>query len=401
MLTKVLSHSLTRSWAGPLTSTMLTTTANEFRPNVGTSSHATEDLQPNEAINKRQRVAPPTVLSASVKQPLPYKTYALWRHSSGGESNGSGIRQLGTSRGRWTQQAVRGNKSWRGKFSARGGDRHTTNSPTWNHLPFSAKAPPTNTQFPVAANPLIFKPYKPDRPNPPPHPRPPVDPPLTTKSLTISHSQPPATSSSIMEQLTTKHPPELNTSTAKSPAPPNAQQGTPQHTEAPKQPLKFKHINLAPKSLPQTFSEQPTIPPPILKRSSPSPVIMAQSSTPPFKRRKLGHTPEPSTVIKVEPMEAVALSPHPEPHSHATPEDVKAETRTPSPPPRRLVKESCNFYPLPDDCRKSNPDHRKNRQAFFVREYNVLKYLGLKRTKVIFRFVTGSPFPHLWILIVR
>jgi hypothetical protein len=144
--------------------TMLTATAKEFRPDVPSSSHTTEDLQPNEAINKRQRVAPPTVLPASVKPPLPYKnlTQARWRHSGG---RATGFEQQGVDppmHGDWTQHALRGNKSWRGNLGVRGGGRGrgASNFPTWRHPSHSHSSshqPASNTPFPVTAEPPMLK----------------------------------------------------------------------------------------------------------------------------------------------------------------------------------------------------------------------------------------------------
>jgi hypothetical protein len=146
--------------------------------------------------------------------------------------------------------------------------------------------------------------------------------------------------------------------------------------------------------------ESPELAPPlILKRSASPPTISVRGSTPPLKRRKFGHSSGPPTVVKVEDADPFSSSHDFQSHSSVTLETIKVEKRSPSPPPRRLVTESCSFYPLPEDCRKSNPEHKKNRQAFFAREYNVLKCLGLKRTKVIFRFVC-SPFPHAWIFTI-
>ncbi|KIM34713.1 hypothetical protein M413DRAFT_33076 [Hebeloma cylindrosporum] len=67
--------------------------------------------------------------------------------------------------------------------------------------------------------------------------------------------------------------------------------------------------------------------------------------------------------------------------------DIKAEPRSPTPPlPQpKLVTESCEFYPLPESCQKSNPDYRENRKRFFQEKNSHLISLGLKKTKVFYR----------------
>lgn len=56
-------------------------------------------------------------------------------------------------------------------------------------------------------------------------------------------------------------------------------------------------------------------------------------------------------------------------------------------PERKLVTESCSFYPIPDDCRKSTPGYKENRVAFFQKEYKRLQGFGLRKRRVVFRFV--------------
>lgn len=354
---------------------MLTATAREFRSDAAIASSHTEDLQPNETINKRQRAAPPTVLSASVKPPTPYNR---WRHSSRGGhagSRGNGIKQGGDSSrgsGGWTQHAMRGNKPWRGKYvSGRG---RGANNLAWSRPSFRPENRQTSR---TPALPVVMKPPKKpkesllSRSEFPPLPMPPVASPPMTKRLAIkleSHSQPAVTPSQPL--TATSHlfrPNPIYQPISDSPASLNTYQETAQPPPSPEQLLRFKPN--------QTFMDE----------TISSPCIFKRSTSPTFKRRKLAHSPEPSINVKVEEVEPVASSQIFQSHSYAIPDTIKIEKRSSSPPPRHLVKESCSFYPLPEDCRKSNPEYMKNRQAFFSREYNVLKYLGLKRKKVIFR----------------
>ncbi|KAF5362030.1 hypothetical protein D9756_002742 [Leucocoprinus leucothites] len=69
---------------------------------------------------------------------------------------------------------------------------------------------------------------------------------------------------------------------------------------------------------------------------------------------------------------------------------VKVKREKPEPtevvlPQRRLVTQSCSFYPILDNCRKSVPGYKENRVAFFRKEYKRLQSFGLKKHKVVFR----------------
>ena len=355
---------------------MLTTTAKEFRPDA-TTSHSAEDLQPNESINKRQRAAPPTVLSASLKLPSKFNN-TRWRHSSRGRGPDSGFGQhnhgIASSHSGRTQQGGRGNVPWRGTFNARAGrhGRGAGSYPTWRHPPasFHIESPQTSSSTTVPVKPPILKQDQPDEsssslPHPLQRPMLPMAKPLAIKHN--PHPQPPASS-----PVTSCQPGSNATyqSIPNSPAYSNAYHKPVQPPESSK-----------------------PIPPLIHKRSASPPTTLVRSITPPLKRRKLDPSPVPSIVVKVEDLELTSPS---DSHSHsaATSEIIKVETRSSSPPPRRLITESCSFFPLPEDCRKTSLQYVKNRRAFFTREYNVLKCLGLRRTNVIFRFAR-YPFPAL------
>ena len=125
------------------------------------------------------------------------------------------------------------------------------------------------------------------------------------------------------------------------------------------------------------------------QNSQPSPLNLPPAVThpsPPLKRRKIDDASDATVMVKTEETKELIPSSDFQLQSHTTTRAIKSEQPSSSPPPRRLITESCSFYPLPDDCRKSNPDFKKNRQALFAREYNILKSLGLKKTKVFFRF---------------
>ena len=360
---------------------MLNTTAREFRPHASTSNNA-EDLQPNEVINKRQRAAPPPVLSASVKLPSKFNN-ARWKHSSRGRGRGRGggfgQQGIGSSHSGWTQQVGRGNGPWRGTFSARPGrhGRGASSSPAWRHplTPFRTESPQTSNAV-APAKPPILKQDQPDQtsislPNSPLRFMPLVTTPPTTKPLAIKRDSrllPPISSLPLTNCPSASH--STHHSIPNSHTYPHVYQESVQPSEPPE-----------------------LVPSLIRKRSASPPTKVVRGFTPPLKRRMLDRSHVPSTVVKVEDVEPVpSLDFHS--HSPATPEIIKVEKRSSSPPPRRLVTESCSFFPLPEDCRKSSLQYRKNRQAFFTREYNVLKCLGLRRTKVIFRFAC-SPFPLL------
>lgn len=66
---------------------------------------------------------------------------------------------------------------------------------------------------------------------------------------------------------------------------------------------------------------------------------------------------------------------------------IKDESPTPDPiiPLRKLVKEACSFWRIPDNCRKSDPHHQDNRRAFAKAKVKEMSKLDLKRTKIFFR----------------
>ena len=373
---------------GPLT--FITATSMEFRPDATTALHTngSEDLQPNEAINKRQRAAPPTVLSASVKPSLPYMN--RWRHSSAGGHSSAIGQGAGSFLQEWSQDAGRGHKfkQWRSKSSAREGGRgRPSKSSPWNRFSSRIESPETNHSRVQAVKPLTLEQHQDNKSIPShlksvPHSSSLVDPPQRTELRTTAHYSPrsPGASSLTAKPLmTTPYVPGSNAAFKPSSDPTSP--STPQAVVPPK--------TESPEQLPKSDSMKPA---PISSMISISPpASLVQGFTPSAKRRKLDHIPESSTKVKTEEIEPFVSTQQSHSQSYAT-TGIKIEKRSPSPPPRRLVRESCSFYPLPNDCKKTNPEYKKNRQAFFAREYNILKCLGLKRTKVIFRFVHQTSF---------
>jgi len=136
-------------------------------------------------------------------------------------------------------------------------------------------------------------------------------------------------------------------------------------------------IRMTPRpSPPHTFSN-PNPPPPLLSS-------LTGDSPPPLKRQKIEHGID--TAIKEEFIEDALFYPVP---FNSFSVVIKTENRTPSPTPpsRQLVTTSCNRYPLPENCSKTNADYFQHRQALVKKESAVLKKFSLKITKVFFRCV--------------
>ncbi|XP_006462238.1 hypothetical protein AGABI2DRAFT_179080 [Agaricus bisporus var. bisporus H97] len=79
-----------------------------------------------------------------------------------------------------------------------------------------------------------------------------------------------------------------------------------------------------------------------------------------------------------------------DPHVSAKVTDVIVIKQEPDPsepiiPQRKLVTESCSFYPIPQNCRKSAPNYKDNRVEYFRKEYKRLREFGLTKQKVVFR----------------
>ena len=173
-------------------------------------------------------------------------------------------------------------------------------------------------------------------------------------------------------------------------------------------------------SLEHTSATPPTSEGPLYIEKSRHWMLRSRSPTPklppsPLKRRKQDHVPDScDDGIRMLPPPVIGLrTPLPGRHqrksftmqqpviqqrpatSDIVPVDIKAEPRSPTPPhpikPQpKLVTESCEFYPLPDSCNKSNPDYRGNRKRFFQQKNSHLISMGLKKAKAFYRYVLAA-----------
>ncbi|GLB43259.1 hypothetical protein LshimejAT787_1301600 [Lyophyllum shimeji] len=358
-------------------------TSHDRRPEVirGLAASAAnvhrEDAQPNEAINKRQRVQPPSVIPVSL--PPPGRGHRA-RDPPASDSAATVQR----SRSGWTQYAVRGNKAWRGARGGRGGrgtGQELRRIPSYHERPASTTSDHTSD---TAS-------HQDDR-----RLRTPADLPLPTAYLTLgrypyqTYSTRPTDMTAVpplpaqqqpgmndgktgLRSPATDYPSNMATNFARGTHP----FGTPDTNVTPRRPLPARteretdYRQFSGSLLPQATT------------SSTSTEI-----SPPQKRRRLDRTPSPH--IKSEDVEAQAIpSAADRRRTPSLPPTIKPELRSPSPPRRRLITQSCTLYALPDNCRKlnpnPNPDYLKNRNALATKERQVLKRRGLKVEKVMFR----------------
>ncbi|KAG6887942.1 hypothetical protein C0995_011456 [Termitomyces sp. Mi166 len=145
-----------------------------------------------------------------------------------------------------------------------------------------------------------------------------------------------------------------------------------------------------PPAAPRPATSEPPLPPLL---PSPSP-----STSPPLKRRRVGRPrpspiaitsiPEVKTEIEHDDITIFQHKPLRSP-SPQTQTQIKAEDRSPSPilPTRKLITHACAFYPLPENCRKTNANAEwmKHRHALIARERAVLRERGLRAMNVLFR----------------
>ncbi|RDB23421.1 hypothetical protein Hypma_008935 [Hypsizygus marmoreus] len=389
-------HNPRAHWLEPSTSS---------RASSGSINHR-EDQQPNEAINKRQQAAPPSLVSTSV----PPSRFG--GHDRGWAGRGGGASGYGMPRSGWTQHATRGNRSWRGSsYNNRGGrgmghnDRRIQRPPSVHSEHTSRDAsplvavpalPPDSNTLPYStvaafrvdsyshsgqhghqhshshsrdAWPLIAASTHPDSTAVPYH---------TTPAFRVdsySHPGPSSThtsSSSFNTFMKSGHSFEP------------IMYSTPTYPE-------FERPRLVTPTILPTLPSHTTA----MKRSS-SPHLppTPQDPTPPLKRRKLNHSSSssqtPLRFIKPEEHDLSLPNPTPTPPAQHQ-KQIKPEPRTPSPAPppsRRLITESCQLYPLPPSCRKhpsSNPDYVKNRNALIAKERAILRGRGLRVVNVLFR----------------
>lgn len=324
-------------------------------------SHA-EDAQPNETIYKRRHGQPPQIGST-------------WR------SNYSGIQRGGYS-GQWSQRAMRGNSSWRGRgnFSSNRGGHNSNQHPsqaqrsTHHSVPPIATLPDVEYRIPlssIASSSQI-------QPSHPPitviqenrlsraEPRymVPVDVP-TTSPPTFSGRQ-------LLDDYRWLH-------RSKSPSP-----------KFPQSALQRRKVESQPTHVSDSRRNQDSH---SVKHHSPTAESMLPNSNKPLlpgRHRQIeGSSPVRASPKPLVQVQAKAISP-PVSTILAEPSTIKQELRTPSPThslrtERSLITSSCKFYPIPEFCKKSHPGFKEIRKAFFKEKMQELTRLGLTKVRSFFR----------------
>lgn len=320
-----------------------------------------EDAQPNEQLNRRNRNLPPRV--SSTAQQL--------RGTASFRGRG-GYRGRGMSQDGWTQYAVRGRRG-RGSQPKRGGHSSSRNGPILEHWSVTESR---QSDGGVQLDPTM---------------------PLGVSGHSASSSSSSHSSSSRSRNIgdgsrsLTGWYANKETVPAKrrySPTPYVSQaslshtSATPPASEAPQ---KSRHWMF------RSRSPTPKLPPSPLKRRKhdhvpdscddetsmlPPPFIGLRIPLPGRHQRKSFTMQQPVVQQRPTTPDIVLV-------------DIKEEPRSPTPqtikPQRKLVTESCEFYPLPDSCKKSNSDFRENRKKFFQQKNSHLLSMGLKKTKVFYR----------------
>lgn len=330
-------------------------------------AHA-EDSQPNESINKRQQLAPPSIVSALV--PASRQGRGASRELRGKRAGGPPYKPNAPS-DTWTRHARRGSGYWSGQPSNRGGYEHVHVSGSRHQVTGVTKIPlPRRPPHPSASHAGRSQEYK----------SLPAD---VLRSTPAQDSEMPTSGSTSNSQ----HPQTLLTPAHSVPF-----LGGPEYPANP-----VIKQSRSPNRLSTSHPSTPIQVPPITS------ISRSKSPPPSFKRRKLNHAlleplakNSPSDNSKRAATEIAALPPLFAPglpvKIEGKPSEIaKREPRSPSPisldlPKRRLVTEYRSFYPLPDDCKMPNPDYKNNRKKLFHKEYNVLRSYGLKKTNVIIRF---------------
>ncbi|KAF8883325.1 hypothetical protein CPB84DRAFT_1850971 [Gymnopilus junonius] len=353
-----------------------------------------EDSQPNEAINKRGRKLPPTIKSTA--PPVIQSSNAYSR----GGLRGRGFRGMGahvSQRGQVTQQHFQGYSSWRGrggapanwrerraedKFSPPSGPRGsgwTSRPPLDSHLTGndSAKRPThgnTSRAPPVGPSSMISVPTGPR------HRQPQINDQAIQRPRSPLPSFTPTSPRFKRRKLEQQHSGHQE----------HAPESGPGRPPSPEQKSSVPSPSLAE---PPAASRNP--PPPLVKAdpaqiSVPSavPILVKKEGVQPIKLEVSTSIPleVPIMVKKEEAQFNTLLPPSTFSQKHSSQPPVKQERLSPPPPPeRKLITESCNFYPFPERCKKSNPNFRESRRAFFLEKNKELARLGLQKTKVFSR----------------
>jgi len=331
---------------------------------IGTASSAApflhpEDAQPNEQLNRRSRNQPPRV-SSTIQHPQRTDNFR----------GRGGYRGRGMSQSGWTQYAVRGRRG-RGSQPKRGGHSSSRNGPILEHW--------SVTESRRSEGGLQLDPTMPLG--------------VTRHSASSSSS---SSSRNINAGDDSRSPTGWYADKETVPAK-RCYSPTPYVSQGP---------------LSQTSATPPASESPLYMEKSHHWMLRSRSPTPklppsPLKRRKHDHVLDDETRMLPPPSIGIRM-PLPGRHQRKSftmqqpivsqrpttpdiiPVDVKEEPRSPTPPQfikpqRKLVTESCEFYPLPDSCKKSNPDSRENRKKFFQEKNAHLISMGLKKTKVFYR----------------
>ena len=336
-----------------------------------TASHA-EDAQPNEVIYKRRHGRPPQIGST-------------WKNNYGD----SGIRRGGYS-GLWTEYGMRGNSSRRGRGNFqpnRGGHnsnpRYTgqVHRSTHHSVPPIATLPDVEYRLPSSSNQSSSLNKPSDQPDSPvtvirdnrlTHavPRSKVPPDAPTLGVpTVSEHQ-------VIDDYRWLH-------RSSSPSP-----------KLPQSAFKRRNIEHQPtnsgRNVDSVISQSVKHHSPTAKPTRPK-SIDNKPPLPGRHRRFEGSSPIHSLHSAEPPAQLKTAVSSTLPNMLAETSTIKKEPLTPSPGPSRmersLITSSCKFYPIPESCKKTCPDYKENRSAFFREKMEELTRLGLTKVKSFFRYV--------------
>lgn len=322
-------------------------------------SHA-EDAQPNETIYKRRHGLPPQIGST-------------WKNTYRGPEI-----QRGGRGGSWTQYAIRGNSSWRGRGnfqSNRGGSqRHRGHVERTTH---HASVPPIATLPDIQ----YHIPHTSSSSNAPSHPSMPD--PLAMRENQFSQSESHYKVQPSAAPTFSEHQPVDDRNwlyRSRSPSP-----------KIPPSTLKRRKLEPQPSNLER--NKDSMISQPIKHHTVNAESVSPKANRPllPGRHRRpegLAST-HSQPLAQVQSLEAVS---HRKPNMPVEPPPVKEEPRTPSPArslrtERSLITTSCKFYPIPELCKKSHPYFKERRKAFCKEKMQELSRLRLKGIKSFFRYV--------------
>ncbi|KAH9479832.1 hypothetical protein JR316_0008427 [Psilocybe cubensis] len=303
-----------------------------------------EDAQPNEGLTKQFRKLPPSIRSTAATSRDTTSIYhsGFGSRGRGNYSGGNMSQGRYDHRGSPLQYATRGNPAWRGRrmASTRGTymNWNAGHTPMPSHIDVSSPSASSSSERTPSVGP---------------------------RASSLQHGIDPGPSNRRTHSTAF---PVTSETPATPPIPEPSQDRWWMHRsrsptpKLPAAPLKRRKIDGQPETKPQaTISRLP------LPGRLPKPIISAREEPPVVVKQEPVHVP-----IKHEPV-------------------VKREPLSPSPPPRaiaperKLITESCQFFPFPETCKKSDPNFKQNRKAFFVEKNKELLRKGLKRTRAFAR----------------